>query len=585
MLGFEAIGNLIIKRAVSTLVKKSIDKFDTSGTPQSQVKLLISMLEDEIALETKKENQQESTKYTLDNLYNHYKLAQAYDRQQIFEDSLGFSKEKMVQAVQGIKARLESLEKTTDKATIYNFLADYYEDKDYKEFDTYNLLALEYSDSVAKIYKRHAQSEMLNGKYEDALVNVQSAIDIEPLNSEYLSLEVEILLHLNRLDNLLPQLERMAEEHKKEKNLLKLSDDYILMAKYYGKVQKEAEASVYFKKAYELIEKFDDETFAVKKMYLLSQIAIIDGDEDKIFENETLEEPLGQARESVRLMELQNLGLRYRLDFIEIADGLNEKGMFYYNGGKYNNAIYVFKKALKIRKKILGEEHPDTAQSYNNLAELYRNMGKYQKAEPLYLKALKIREKVLGEEHPDTASSYNNLAGLYKSIGDYQKAEPLYLKALEIREKVLGEEHPDTASSYNNLALLYDNMGEYQKAEPFYLKASEIWKKVLGEEHPSTATSYNNLAGLYESMGEYQKAEPLYLKALEIREKVLGEEHPDTATSYNNLAVFYYGQGDYERAYEFMKRAVEVRSKVLPSNHPDLIGSKKGLEMIEERRG
>ncbi len=51
-------------------------------------------------------------------------------------------------------------------------------------------------------------------------------------------------------------------------------------------------------------------------------------------------------------------------------------------------------------------------------------MGQYQKAEPLYLKALKIREKVLGEEHPHTATSYNNLAGLYEIMGENTKAEP-----------------------------------------------------------------------------------------------------------------------------------------------------------------
>jgi tetratricopeptide (TPR) repeat protein len=49
----------------------------------------------------------------------------------------------------------------------------------------------------------------------------------------------------------------------------------------------------------------------------------------------------------------------------------------------------------------------------NNLAGLYRLMGAYEKAKPLYLKALKIREKLLGEEHPNTATTYNNLAGLY----------------------------------------------------------------------------------------------------------------------------------------------------------------------------
>ncbi len=41
-------------------------------------------------------------------------------------------------------------------------------------------------------------------------------------------------------------------------------------------------------------------------------------------------------------------------------------------------------------------EHPDVAQSLNNLAELYRVQGRYAEAEPLYQRALAIREKALG---------------------------------------------------------------------------------------------------------------------------------------------------------------------------------------------
>jgi tetratricopeptide (TPR) repeat protein len=158
----------------------------------------------------------------------------------------------------------------------------------------------------------------------------------------------------------------------------------------------------------------------------------------------------------------------------------------------------------------------------SQLATLCREIGNYQDAFRWQKESLAIRKKTLGEEHPDTATSYNNLAGLYESMGVYEKAEQLYLKALKIREEVLGEEHPNTATTYNNLAGLYESMGAYEKAEPLYLKDLKISEKVLGEEHPSTATTYNNLAGLYRSMGAYEKAEPLYLKALKIRAEVLG---------------------------------------------------------------
>lgn len=39
--------------------------------------------------------------------------------------------------------------------------------------------------------------------------------------------------------------------------------------------------------------------------------------------------------------------------------------------------------------------------------------------------ALDISSRVLGEDHPDTASSCNNLAGVLQSLGRLDEAEPL----------------------------------------------------------------------------------------------------------------------------------------------------------------
>ncbi len=46
----------------------------------------------------------------------------------------------------------------------------------------------------------------------------------------------------------------------------------------------------------------------------------------------------------------------------------------------------------------------------NALAELFRNKGEYDRALPLYEECLAKRKRVLGDEHPDTLSSLNNLA-------------------------------------------------------------------------------------------------------------------------------------------------------------------------------
>ncbi len=106
---------------------------------------------------------------------------------------------------------------------------------------------------------------------------------------------------------------------------------------------------------------------------------------------------------------------------------------------------------------------PTTPASLNNLAVLYQAMGEYARSRAAVPQGLAIRKKALGEDHPDYATGLNNLASLYQAMGDYARAEPLYRKALEIRKKALGENHPDYATSLNNLAVLYRAMGEYAR--------------------------------------------------------------------------------------------------------------------------
>ena len=275
----------------------------------------------------------------------------------------------------------------------------------------------------------------------------------------------------------------------------------------------------------------------------------------------------------------------YDLQTDRVASLLLYVAIYFNDIGQYNLAEPLYERALAIREKVLGEEHPDTATTLNNLAWLYESQGRYDEAEPLYERALAIYEKVLGEEHPDTATTLDNLAGLYRNQGRYDEAEPLYERALAIREKVLGEEHPDTATTLHNLAGLYGDQGRYDEAEPLYERALAISEKVLGEQHPHTASTLNNLAGLYRNQGRYDEAEPLYERALAISEKVLGEEHPDTASTLHNLAGLYESQGRYDEAEPLYERALAISEKVLGEEHPDTATTLNNLAGLYESQG
>ena len=217
-------------------------------------------------------------------------------------------------------------------------------------------------------------------------------------------------------------------------------------------------------------------------------------------------------------------------------DGLlDDYSSFLYDYGKYKEAEQVYLRLISLREGTKGEEHPDTATTYNDIGLTYYNQGDYPKALKYYFKALDIYEKVLGKEHPYTATSYNNIGSVYDDQGDYTKALEYYFKALDIREKVQGKEHPSTAASYNNIGVVYKSQGDYTMALEYYFKALDIVKNVLGEEHPYTASSYNNIGETYHNQRDYPKALEYYQKALDIVKKVLGEEHPHTKTTKMNI--------------------------------------------------
>ena len=87
------------------------------------------------------------------------------------------------------------------------------------------------------------------------------------------------------------------------------------------------------------------------------------------------------------------------------------------------------------------------ATSLNNLAVLYRAQGKYAEAEPLYRRALAIKEKALGPEHPSVATVLANYAALLRKTNRDNEAAKLEACAKAIRAKHgQGAESPETGS-------------------------------------------------------------------------------------------------------------------------------------------
>ena len=289
---------------------------------------------------------------------------------------------------------------------------------------------------------------------------------------------------------------------------------------------------------------------------------------------------LSAGRYEIRLMEARNATDEDRFLYESRRQETASRQLS--GAGKYTEALPLAEKALELRERVSGAEHPDLVYPLLNLASINYFKGDYAKGEALCLRGLMIAEKALGPEHLLVARVLHNFALFYSAKGDETRAESSYQRAIVIQEKILGPDHPLVTSSLVMLATVYRKKGDFVRAEPLLQRGLAAQEKTLGEEHNNFAGTLNTLAGLYREKGDYAQAEPLYQRSVAIRERT---NHPYLASALNNLANLYRDMGDYDRAEPLYERSISIKEKLVGPNHPDVANSRGSLAFIYYARG
>ena len=82
------------------------------------------------------------------------------------------------------------------------------------------------------------------------------------------------------------------------------------------------------------------------------------------------------------------------------------------------------------------------ATGLHNLAGSLFDQERYADAEALHARALSMRKKLLGEPHPDVSRSLSCLGLMLSYQERYEEAEPPMRAGLAMARETLGEEHP-----------------------------------------------------------------------------------------------------------------------------------------------
>ena len=101
--------------------------------------------------------------------------------------------------------------------------------------------------------------------------------------------------------------------------------------------------------------------------------------------------------------------------------------------GQYPEALEAAQQRLSLAEQTYGQEHILTATCLNDVATFVQAYGRFDEAEALFERASRLQRKLLGDVHPHSISTLQNLVSLYAAKGDVQKKEGMefLVKALQ----------------------------------------------------------------------------------------------------------------------------------------------------------
>ncbi|GEM_PF-6096500 len=161
----------------------------------------------------------------------------------------------------------------------------------------------------------------------------------------------------------------------------------------------------------------------------------------------------------------------------------SEVGDMFISLEDYQKCMKYKLKALQIKERSLGIDHPEIATYYNDISLIYSYLGNLDKDLEYGLKALDIREKTLQPPHPDLAQSYSNVAISFRSKGKFEKALEYHIKDIEVSEQTFNPFDSNLALSYYETGITCYHLKDYKSAKGFIEKAVMIWKKLLPPDH------------------------------------------------------------------------------------------------------
>lgn len=229
--------------------------------------------------------------------------------------------------------------------------------------------------------------------------------------------------------------------------------------------------------------------------------------------------------------------------------------------GKYEEALSLFKKSLKVNRftsKYL--HHPDNSDLINsNIGEVLVAMHKNDEATELLEKAM------LENKRNNSASTNNPLINNFaKSLIPESPHKALYYQEQALKQAQEEGNQYGEAVALNNLGYIYTEKEKLARAKALLKRALQLSQQLKNKSIEGACQQ--NFGFYYYRKNEIDIALKHYKLSLELLQEVHLPNHPKILEAYHIIGEVYLQEKNYETAVTYLEQAAQ---QIMQISRPD----------------
>lgn len=236
---------------------------------------------------------------------------------------------------------------------------------------------------------------------------------------------------------------------------------------------------------------------------------------------------------------------------------------------RHAESVALATELLERRRRVLGEDHPETGRAWEVLGASQFWKGDAAAAREALGRSEAILVATLGESHPETARTRLDIGLLKASADPDGDAEATARPALAIIERAYGPNHPETARAVGVLAAVLEvRAAGLKEPEPAWQEVIGLFERRVRIDRHQGIPDESDRVSLIKArlrVGEVDRAEQEDLEGIvaSLRER-FGATHDAVHNAQFALVEVYIARHEDARAIELLQRVLREVS-ILPS--------------------